>query len=445
MRENVTKNLMKAGAVLGAASFAVLAGGPAMAAGNESHATAQSVNLAIGGQSAISQLLKADYPGGTQDKSTVPTLATLIPGNNALGAGVAPQRAHAASDGTSYACAGLAGTGGGIAAVGTSACQIDGKPLTLNLGTLKLDLANLLGDGAVSGALRDALKPVIVPAGSALDQAIAQIASGLNGTPLGPVSLTGGLSAVEAVCTADPQAARGDADIVDTAGGHKIPITATIPDGSGGTQNLIVANIDLSTIQPKPGGTDVLVNLDQVTQALINAIHTELDTALQGQLAAIGDPVTKQALQPIQDQVITTLVTQLKPALQQISDNLLKLTILNRTYGDSGKSVDVTALDVQVVPAAAQAVKDALVHGTVGHVTCGPNAKAAVSAPTATPSPTTKPPTGTPNIPKHVDSGLASYDGGTDANVWIAAIAALFALGGGAGTLAYRRYWMPRG
>jgi hypothetical protein len=435
---------MKASALLGAASIAVLTAGPAVAAGTESHSTAQSINLQIGGNAVIAQLLKADYPGGVQDKDSIPKLATLIQGNNALGDGVAPERVHAGSDGTSYACAGLTGTGGGIAQVGNTSCNISGKSLTLNLGTLNLDLTHLLGDGEISGALRDALAPLLTQLGPALDQVVAQITNGIKGTPLGQISLTGGVSVIEGVCTADPKAARGDADIADTNGNGTIPISVTLPDGSGGTQNVVLANVDVS-MEPRPGGYDVLVNLDKVTQALIDAIHLQLDTMIQGQLAAIGDPLTKQLLQPLQDQVVEALVTQLKPVLQQLSDNLLKLTILNRTYGDGGKSVDVTALDAQVLPAAKQFAGFALVQGTIGHVTCGPNARAAAPEP---PHQNAHPPhqaPHTPNIPKHVDSGLASYNGGSDVSAWIAAIAALLAIGGGAGTLAYRRYLMPRG
>lgn len=434
---------LKVGALAGVASIAVLAAGPALAASTVSQASAQSLQLSIGStKPAVSQKINATNDGKTQtrnDASTVPTLADLITGNNVLGAGVAPQDAQAKPDGTSFACAGLAGTGGGLAYVGSSSCNIDGKPLTLNLGSLNLDLEHLLGSqGAISGPLGQALGPLLQPVGQALQQVVSQLTNALASTPLGQISLSGGLSVVEATCTANPDKATGDTEIADTSGDRKIPIALTIPTGTGGTQTLNLADIDVS-MPAKPGGTDVVVHLDQLTQALITAIRGELKTALGGAIAQL-DPVVGALLQNAQDALITPLVNALQPVLQQVSDNLLKLVVNDVTPGDGGRSVTATALRVVVLGAAKQFTGAGLIEGTIGQVTCGPNAR--VGTPTTPQTPTTPETPQTPHIPKHVDSGLAGESSHTSAI--LAATTALLAMAGAAGLFAYRRFWMPK-
>jgi len=429
--------VLRFGASIGATTVAALAVAPAFAATTVSQSSAQSLQLSIAGNAAVSQKVTASNDGTSESRtnpSTVPLLADLVKGNNVLGAGVAPQDAHANADGTSYACAGIAGSSsGGVVTVGNEKCTIDGAKLTLGLGHINLDLAHLLGgEGAVSGPLGKALAPLTDQLGPALDGVVKQLSDGLAPTPLGQISLSGALSAVAATCTANPEAAAGDAQIVDTAGRHTMPISVTIPDGKGGTQTLPLVTLDVN-VEPKPGGTDLLVDLDKVTQAVIDAVTEELHTAVNGQISQLGD-AAKQVLQPVQDQIVVALVTQLKPALQQLSDNVLKVTINNRTFGDSGRSVDVSALNVQALPAAKQFAGSALVDGTIGHVTCGPNSRVA----TPTPATQVNPPTAVPHVPNVVDSGLAGHEDHTARNV-LGATAALLLLGGTAGLMSYRR------
>jgi hypothetical protein len=435
--------VLRIGATLGAATVASLAIAPAFAATTVSQATAQSLKLDIGGNNAVSQIVTATNDGSTETQnnpSTIPLLADLIKGNNVLQAGVAPQEAHANPDGTSYACAGIAGaTSGGVVTVGNNECTIDGAKLTLNLGHINLDLTHLLGsEGAISGPVGQALAPLTDQLGPQLDDVVKQISDGLAGTPLGQIQLTGALSAIAATCTANPDAADGDAQILDTAGRHTMPISVTIPSGQNGeTQTLSLVTLDVN-VAPKPGGTDLLVNLDEVTQAVFDAVVEELHTALNGQLAQLGD-AAKQITQQVQDQLIEALVTNLKPALQQLSDNILKVTINDRTFGDNGRSVDVKALNVQVLPAAKQFSGAALVEGTIGHVNCGPNTRPAAVLPPASPKTQVKPPKANlPKVPTVVDSGLAGNGDHTARNV-LGATAALLLLGGTAGLVGYRR------
>jgi len=438
---------MRLGALIGAAAVSTLAVAPAFGAAATSQATAQSIDLKIGGQSAISQKITATNDGTTETRtntSTVPTIADLLTGNNVIQSGVAPQDAHANNDGTSYACAGLAGDqSGGVVTTGHSSCAIDGADLDLGLGKINLDLVTLLGtEGALTGPLHDALLPLTDALGGNLDTAVAQLAAALNQTPLGEIDLAGSLSAVEATCTANPDSAAGDAQIVDTAGHHTIPIRVTIPTGAPAgqpqTETLTLVNLNVN-IAPKPGGTDVLVHLDELTQALIDAISEEITTALGGRIAQLQDPVVKQVLQgALQDQIVKPLVTALRPnLLQQLSDNVLTLTVNDRTFGDGGKSVNVTALKVDVLPAAKAYTGSSLVEGTVGHVTCGPNTRATTESNPGS-SNAGSPHQPTPDVPTVVDSGVAGHADHTARNV-LAATAALMLLAGSAGLLGYRR------
>lgn len=438
------RRVMRFGAIIGATTLSAFAIAPAFAAAATSQSSAQALQLSIAGNSAVSQKISASNDGSTEtrnDASTVPTLADLITGNNAIGVGVAPQDAHANNDGTSFACAGLAGPGGGIAYVGKKSCNIDGDVLSLNLGTLNLDLVNLLGNqGAISGPLNTLLSPILTDLGlgSLLDDTVAQLTGALADTPLGDISISGGLSAVEAACTANPEAATGTSKIVDTNGDQTIPIAVTIPTANGGTQSLDVANLDVA-VEPKPGGTDVLVKLDTITQALFTALEGELDTALGGALADLDNAVIRVALQAVQEQLIAPLVTALNNSnvLQQLSDNLLKLVVNDRTFGDGGRSVEVTTLSVDVLGAAQAFTGSALVSGDIGHVTCGPNTRA-TSTPEEPGNPGSPGNPDLPNVPTVVDAGTAGHADHTARNV-LGATAALMLLAGTAGLMGYRR------
>jgi hypothetical protein len=441
--ETMKRPVLRLAAVIGAATVSALAVSPAFAAATVSQAKAQSLQLSIGGQSAISQEITATNEGGAESRtntSTIPVIADLLTGNNVVQAGVAPQDAHANALGDSYACAGIAGDqSGGVVTVGKSSCSIDGADLSLGLGTLDLDLVHIFGtEGALTSQLNTALQPLTGPLGSALDDAVSQLTSGLDDTPLGQIGLAGHVSAIEATCTANPAAAAGDAQILDTAGRHTLPISVTIPDGSGSEQtvNLVDLNANLA---PRPGGWDLFINLDDVSQALIDALDGELDVALNGAIADSGlaDPI-KLILQTAQDDIVNSLVDGLRdPLLQQLSDNVLKVTINDRTFGDSGKSVAVTALDAEVLPAARQFANASLISGVIGHVTCGPNqAPAAETSGTQT---CAKLPCGhLPDIPTVVDSGMAGHADHTARNV-LGATAALMLLAGTAGLAGYRR------
>ena len=368
---------LRTGAVVGAVSLAALACGPAFAAAPVSQATAQSLQLSIAGNPGVSQLVTATNDGTAQTKNsadTVPTIAGVLPGNNALGAGVAPQDAGANADGTSYACAGIAGTGGGIVHTGNTSCNINGAPLTLNLGTLDLGSATLDPATALGQALKPLTGTVLDPVIQALQaNLIAPLTSALSSSPLGAVKLGGTVSAIEANCTATPTHASGAAHLVDTQGGST-PITATI---AGKTVTLV----DLPA--NPPANTHLLVNLNTVTQSVIDAVKVQLNNTLAG--PSTGTPLAALAsglgtgLQTLQDSLINELVKQLQPALQPLQQNVLDVTLNKQISSDSGRKLDVTALDLQVLPAASSFTGSSLVSGKIGEVTCGSDTRTLVN------------------------------------------------------------------
>ena len=353
----------------------------------------------------------------------MPTLADLLPANNLLGVGVAPQSAVAKPDGTSYACAGIAGTGGGIVTVGNSACELNGEPLTIDLA--HLDLGDvILGDQSALGSALAPLSVILQPLGVGLNQVVTALSDGLAGTPLGEITIGGSLSAIEASCQADPDAATGDTRLVDSSGGaNATPISVTLP---GVDDPIVLLNLPANP----PPNTEVVVELDQVTQTLITALNTELNTAVGGALAPLG---LGAALQTVQDEVVTVLVENLQPLLQAVQDNLLNITLNKQVSSDGGKKIAVTALSIDVLPAAAQFAGSSLISGEIGKVTCGPNTRAVTP-----PSPTNPTPTDNEQPPTVVDSGVRGQADHTARNV-LTATAALMLLAGTAGLIGYRR------
>lgn len=435
--------VFRAAAATGAIALSGLTFAPAVAATTVSQATAQSLTVSIAGTSAISQKVTATNDGTTQTKNsadTLPTIASVLPATNLLGAGVAPQESGANADGTSFACAGIAGTGGGIARVGTSSCDITGKLLTLNLADLNLGNVVLGDDSALGAALNQipGIGTLLTTLGVSLTGLVKQISDSLAPTPLGSIKIGGSLSAIQGVCVADPAKAQGTANIVDSSGGAKnTPISVTIPNGTGGTQDLVVANLPANP----PPNTHVLVNLDTVTQTLIDALKKELETAVGGALSTLN---LGSLLQQVQDSVLTALVSNLQPLLKPLQDNVLDITLNAQTVSEAGRKIDVTALDLQVLPAAKQFTGSSLIAGQIGRVSCASNAR--VGIPTATPSATPTTPTKRPtSLPTAVSAGYAGDagnggQGGELANRILVGTFGVLLVSGAGGLMAYRRY-----
>jgi hypothetical protein len=430
----LNRRALRLSAVVGAIAVSALAVAPVFAAAPVSQATARSLNLTIAGTPAISQLATATNDGTTETNnnlSTLPTIASVIPGNTLLGAGVLPNEARALKTGVSYACAGVAGTGGGIVTIGTSGCNINGQPLTINLADLALGNALLGQNSALGAALNSApgIGAILTALGTNLNSLTMQISNALASTPLGQVKVGGSLSAIEAFCTANPTVASGTAHLVDTSGGSAATsIGITVPTGSG-TATTTIHLLDLPA-NPPPN-TNLLIDLSTVTGTLTTALQTDLANSLQAALIGINP-----ALGTLQSSLLVPLSAGLTPLTTAISQNLLNVVLNKQVFADGGRSIAVTALDAQVVPAAAAALPggSSLISGELGKVTCGPN-RAPAGPPTPTPTPT--PPTGNPKPPTVVDSGFHGAND-TTRNV-LTATAALMLLAGTAGLIGYRR------
>jgi hypothetical protein len=137
-----------------------------------------------------------------------------------------------------------------------------------------------------------------------------------------------------------------------------------------------------------------------------------------------------EARKAIVDNVISQVSKQLKP----LSDNVLKLT-LNKQSGSTGQ-IRVTALDLQLIPAAKAAAGASLAAVQIGNVVCGPSGRAAAPAAAAPAAPKAA-----PKLPTAVSAGYgdmpakyAGQDDGHTADVILAAFAVLVATGAGAVT-----------
>ncbi|MCX6396188.1 MAG: hypothetical protein NTV23_06860 [Propionibacteriales bacterium] len=387
----------------------MLAIAPVFAAAPVSQASSNALTLSIAGSPTSSGTVNATNDGTDESKTgeTNPIVGVLG-GQSLLNVGVLAQEAQAKvasnGDGVSAACGGIAGEGAGFAAnVGDSNCLTPGDPVGLSIANLDLTGATAIDPTSAIGGL-SALNPFLA-------QLLGPVTNAISGAlaPLGNTGLGGTLGAVYAHCTAAPGTAEGAANIVDS----KLTLSVAGTD------------IDLVNLPANPPpNTHVLTDLDAVLNAVLDGVQTDLNTTLDGlaqPLAGIVDTV--------QTQLVDTLVAQVADALSPLEDNILDITLNKQTK--TSDTIEITALDLQLLPAAAQFTGSSLVAAQIGTVTCGPNGKKTVSEPTPTDDPT-------PSVPTVVDSGVSGQGSDTARNVLVAT-GALMALAGTAGLIGYRR------
>jgi hypothetical protein len=414
--------MLRLGAIIGAATLSTLVIAPAFAAAATSQSTAQSIDLSLAGNTLIAQKSTAKNDGTTETRSdddTIPNLAGAIPGNNLLKAAVLPQLARANNDGTSFACAGLAsdGDGGpGVVTVGKESCDLTGS------GAIPLDLGSLDLGGAViddESALGQAIGPILNLLGDPLTQLVGQISDAINGTPLGEIGITGSLGVISAVCQANPDAATGDATLADSA--IRLSLPGVEPDVT--LVQLPVHPDENQKVVADPSGFTT-----DVTDALSTYISNIIQGQLDGPLASLPGTV--------QTEILNQVFAGLKPLTDALSKYIAEITLRETTHGDNGRSIDVTALHADVLPAVKDQLGSDLVEGRIGRVTCGPNTRASAPEQPGTPNSPGTP--DSPHVPNVVDSGVAGHDDHTARNV-LGATAALMLLAGTAGLMGYRR------
>ena len=402
--------LTRAGAVLGAAAVATMAMGPALAAETVAQAEANALTVAVAGEGGDSGTVRATHDGDqlTKTGNTEPPVSVLQ-GQNLLDVGTLAQDATAGLDGragVSAACSGIAGDGASVAEVGDSECIEGGDNVGVSIANLDLSGMAVVNPETELGTL---LGPLTGPVEQQIIAAITPaLAEGL--APLDLVQVGGSLGVVEARCTAEPGSADGTANIADAQ------LTAV-----AGGETYVLANLPVNP----PPNTKVVTDLDVVLTAVIEGLETQLTTALDGVAGGLVG-VTEQLKANIVDTIVADVSDQLSP----LEENLLDIT-LNKQVRPAQGHIEVTGIDLQVLPAAAAELGASLVSAQIANVSCGPNSRVAPDVAEETPR-------DLPDVPTVVDAGVGGPgQGGQDATGALVAGSLLAA--GAAGLLGYRR------
>lgn len=401
--------LRRGAAVLTTAAVLAISAGPAFAADPVAQASATGLRLSLGGTPTDSGTYTATNDGKkeTTTGSDSPAISALG-GQSFIQAGTLAQKAATeirSKEGFSEACAGLAGDGATLVEVAEGGCLAPGENLALNAGSADLTGVQILGDQFPQD-LQTALEPVLTPLLDGLTTALTTVLDA------GGIELGLDLGAIQSFCTAEPGTAEGDATLTDAS------LFATL----GGTR------IDLLEFptDPEPN-TKLVTDLGAVVQEILDALSTEFETAIDGALGPLTAVIDEAA-------VLAEALGQVGEQLAPLEENILDVT-LNKQEFPEDDSIIVTALDLNLLPAAETAGFE-LLSAQIGESACGPNSRVAADPdPTPDPEPTPDP------VPTAVPAGVESAPGtdgglGTGGNL---ALLALVALSAGAGVASYRR------
>ncbi|WP_300679166.1 hypothetical protein [Nocardioides sp.] len=409
---------VRASATLAAAALATLATGPAFAATPVAQGSATALEIALAGNNTGTGTYAASNDGTTETTSgTKNQLVSALSGTTLIpNTAVAAQDVNTrmiGKDGVTDSCAGLAGPGAGLVEVGNSGtCLSGGNVIDLDAGTLDLTGLKLSNTGVLAQLttpLQNLLQPVLTPVLTALSQTLTTVVKGL-GNP----GLHIGLGAVQASCHSTPTSASGTANIANAQAYLTLPAP--------------IGKVTLLNLPANPGvNTDVVTQLGNVVQTILDALKTELQTALGGALGPAA-----------------TLVDQLgilKPYLNQLGEQLAPLNQilsigLNQQTHTASNQVSVTALNLKVLDAASSFIGSPLVGLKIGQVSCGPNSRLTTTTTTKTTTPTTV--TTAVTTPSDVKSGIGSLEDGPSA-LALAALAGLTLAGASAGVVGFRR------
>ena len=412
-------------APLGAVSAGLLAGllvaltaAPAGAATVLARADATAAMVSAGGQSTGTgtYAVTRTAAGESSTGANRPVVSALT-GQSFLSAGVLAQDATtklSGRAGTSAACAGLAGRGATVAQAGDGACLTPGETLSLQAGSLDLSRLRIVESTVLQGLdqqAQDALRPVLGPVLSGLQTALQ---TGLS--QLGDPGVFLDLGAAQSRCTAQPGTATGDVELA----------------GVGAYARVAGRRVDLLSLPVHPApNTHVATNLSAVAEAVEAALRDQLSSSLDGSLSGLGAVVDRA-------EVLNGVLAQLGAQLAPLEQNVLDAT-LNAQVRKGADAVEVTALDLKVLPAAAGFGFEPLAV-RIGRSACGPADRL---APVAKPAPAAPParPRAAPRLPTTVSAGLAHGDGPADSPSRRAALglAALLAVAATAGLADYRR------
>ena len=400
----MVRNVRRLGALAGATTLALMTMAPALGATTVSKSSANALTISVAGNGQGSGTVTATHDGKNESVQGETSPPVHVLGNQQLlNAGVLAQEAAANADGegvgSSAACAGVAGEGGSVAQVGDSRCLVPGQPIGLSIANLDLSGMVVFDPDSAFADLNQATQPVVDQAIGPITQAVSE---GLE--PLGETGLFGSAGVLESRCTSTVAGATGGATLAN----------AQLRLALGG-ESVDVVNLPMHP----PPNTKVVTDLGVVAGTVIDAIETDLETTLDGELAG-GTQVTDAA----QKEIIDAVIGEIAPQLAPLEENVLSAT-LNAQTRPTADSISVTALQLDVLPAAQAELGAPLVDADLANVTCGPNGRV-----TRTSQPL-------PEVPTVIDSGETEEPGH----------AADYALGAGAlllasvgGLLAYRRF-----
>jgi hypothetical protein len=363
-------------ALTGAASLALMTMAPALGAATVSKASANALTISVAGNGQGSGSVAATHDGEKESVQgeTAPPVHVL--GNQQLlNAGVLAQEATASADsegaGASAACAGVAGEGGSVAQIGDSSCLRPGQPIGLTFANLDLSDLVVFDENTQLAPLNGATDQVITQAVGPLTR---QIAQGIA-EQAGDGGIFGGtLGAVESRCTSTADGARGTTTIVNGR------IGATF---GGETVDLLAF-----PVHPAPN-TKLVTGLDKVVDLFLEAVRHDLNNTLDAQAAPLA-----AAIDPIQEEVVDAAIGEIAPQLAPLEENVLSAT-LNAQAHPTGDSISVTAIELDVLPAAQSQLGAPLAEADLANVTCGPNGRTVTTTSGALPEVPTTIPAGT--------------------------------------------------
>lgn len=387
---------------------------PAMAAEPAAEASATAAILTIAGSPVDSGQFTVVNDGKEQTATGTnsPEVADVLSNQSNVSVGVLYQDATTAvadGRGTSQACSGVAGTGAVVVEVGDGSCLTGGDAVTLLPGTVKLGDAQLIQSNILNPLtqpLNDALGPLASQLTTPLSDVVNQVLGGLG--DLGIVIESAG--AIQSTCQATSTSASADSNVADLRGYVTV-----------GGQEIEILDLPVGDIAPN---TEVVTNLDDVVDAVLVGVDQQLTNGLNGAL----QPLT--ALLPYVGQINDLVIAQISSQLAPVRDNLLSLT-LNKQSQPSANSIEVTALDLQVLPAASQFIGTSFASLELGKAFCkgGVADIDTPTPPTTTPDPT-PPSDPTPAVPVSVPAGSA---GETEVPWGPVALGGMAVLAGGAG------------
>ncbi len=346
-------------AFVSAGALVVLSAAPGAAATPVAQASAAAISLTIGGQAVDAGSYRVTNDGTREDATgTNKPALSLLGGQSLVKAGTLAQDASTSvvnSQGRSRACAGLAGQGASVIGVGNGgSCFVPGQAVTIGAGSLDLSGLQIVQSAFLQGfdaQAQLALQPILQPLTAALQTGLQQAVAAL-GLDVGIE-----LGAVESSCTAEPGSASGSARLV----GSKAYITV------GGQR---ITLVDLPA-DPAPN-THVVGDLGQVATLVETAVQTQLNAVLSNLPGGV-------VLPPLVDQAaaLNAALASLGQQLKPLQDNVIDV-VLNKQTKASPDQIEVTALDLSLLPVAQQFGVTAF-NLKIGTSACGPSGKVAAA------------------------------------------------------------------